>query len=75
MKTAEQRDAMVKRVKEAHAKWPSLDKMPLYTGGPLAARQEVKPGRYVDALYELAYLGATPVGRQRYDDTDFIVGE
>lgn len=78
MKTAKQRDEMVARVKAAVEQWPSFDSMP-YSDKTLVANIEIKGNpadnrTYVDAIYELCALGATPIGRRR-GNVPVIVGE
>lgn len=69
MKTAEARDAMVARVKAAHAKWPGFNDLPVVTEfGPEYVMQPVDEKReaglpYIDALYEMARV-ADIVGRR-----------
>lgn len=78
MKTAEERDLMVKRVKEAYAKWPNFSKLPVVSK---SASQKVAikgdpddNAKYVAALYELCSTGAKVTGRYRGEDP-IIVGE
>lgn len=69
MSTAEERDATVKRVQDAAAKYPSLDKVPVPEAGSLPEKGLVKVNivnnNYVQALYELAGQGGTLIGRSK----------
>ena len=72
MKTGEVRDLMVKRVQEAHKKWPSFDKMPELTQ-PTKFRVRINGDpkntqNYVAALYELCGYGAIPSGCYKGDE-------
>ncbi len=75
------RSATVARVNEAFAKWPRLPAMPV--GGERSSEtSKLTSGRidnskgdaaYVSALYELAHLGAKPIGRTEAGDE--LIGE
>jgi hypothetical protein len=77
MKSREERDAMVKRVQDAAKKWPTFEKMPLADRVPVSVELRGDPAEdnrfYIDALYELSYKGATPIGRVK--DAAMIAGE
>lgn len=77
MKSSAHRDAMVGRVKAAHAKWPSFDKMPVSAdtgdGFVTVPVKNVEDGTsYVEALYEVARV-ADIVGRR--EKAALIVGK
>lgn len=73
MKTAEVRDLMVKRVQEAHKKWPSFADMPeLKEPAKIRVKIDGDPNKsenYVAALYDLCGRGAVPSGRYKVDES------
>ncbi len=85
MKSAEQRDAVVARVQEAHQKYPAFDSLPV--GGKRGIEksrliswpiEDPEDGAaYTRALYEISYRGGVPIGRvnARGEEPAEIIGE
>lgn len=76
---AQQRDLMVKRVQEAHGKWPSYAEMPVSTETEDVVRVLVEGdpkdnSNYVVALHELSWRGV-PIGRCGDEETSYVVAK
>ena len=62
MKSAEARDAMVKRVQAVHKKYPHFGTLPETAAGDVSAEVSADASGYVKALYSVCYEGEV-IGR------------